>query len=90
VNLILFFQAYFSSCGFGQKHYSGTVSYRKEKLMDFNHLFNEIKCNGDPQKAEKMSAYMRSQFSFLGIPALKRTTLCRECFKMLRMEKQVN
>lgn len=35
----------------------------------------------DPTKVEKMEAYMRNQFSFLGIPAPKRKELFREFYR---------
>lgn len=58
--------------------------------MDFDSLIIDIKSNGDPERAVKMSAYMRDKFSFLGIPTPKRKELCKEYFKMAEKGTNVN
>jgi len=44
-------------------------------------IFEELRSAADPVRAAEMSAYMRDQFAFLGIPALDRKKLCREFLK---------
>jgi 3-methyladenine DNA glycosylase AlkD len=44
-------------------------------------VFERFRDAADPQKAVPMSAYMRDQFPFLGIPTPKRRELSREFFK---------
>ena len=58
--------------------------------MDFKNLFVDIEISGDNAQAIKMSAYMRDQFPFLGIPTPKRKALCKEYFKNAKKEKQVD
>ena len=58
--------------------------------MDCIDFFQNIKNNGDPEQAVKMSAYMRDQFAFSGIQAPKRKTLCKEYFKLKKKEKTVD
>ncbi len=43
----------------------------------FDNLINELKENADPEQAEKMSAYMKNRFKFLGIPKPKLKTIIR-------------
>lgn len=49
-------------------------------------LIKRLKAHRDPQQAEGMSAYMKNQFSFLGIPKPLRTSLQRDFIK--RAKKQ--
>lgn len=58
--------------------------------MDFNGLIRGIERAGDSEQSVKMSAYMRNQFSFLGIPTPKRKALCKEYFKTAKKEKVVD
>ncbi|QDR79557.1 DNA alkylation repair protein [Sporomusa termitida] len=58
--------------------------------MNCMDLFNIIKSNGDSAQAAKMSAYMRDQFLFLGIPTPKRKALCRDYFKQEKKKAPVN
>lgn len=58
--------------------------------MNFNNLFVNMVNNGDHEQAIKMSAYMRDQFPFLGIPTPKRRLLCKEYFKIAKSEKQID
>lgn len=58
--------------------------------MNFNNLFVDMVNNGDHEQAIKMSAYMRDQFPFLGIPTPKRRLLCKEYFKIAKSEKQID
>lgn len=44
-------------------------------------LFEFFRSAADPERAAAMSAYMRDQFSFLGIPAPERRKLSREFLK---------
>ncbi|GGH77113.1 3-methyladenine DNA glycosylase AlkD [Pullulanibacillus pueri] len=58
--------------------------------MDFEPLFIALENNRDEERSVKMSAYMRNQFQFLGIPTPKRRILCKELFKKAVNEKQVD
>lgn len=58
--------------------------------MNFQDLFIELEKNANPERAMKMSAYMRNHFLFLGIPSPKRKALCKEFFKEGKNEKQVD
>ncbi|MGI6727989.1 MAG: DNA alkylation repair protein [Anaerovoracaceae bacterium] len=58
--------------------------------MNYNKMFVDMKNNGDSEQAIKMSAYMRNQFTFLGIPTPKRRLLCKEYFKITKSEKQID
>lgn len=50
----------------------------EEVSMD---IFETLRSAADPERAAGMSAYMRNQFSFLGIPAPERRNLSREFLK---------
>jgi 3-methyladenine DNA glycosylase AlkD len=48
-------------------------------------LFEEtFKQNSDPERAKKMSAYMRNQFEYLGVATPKRQAICKDFFKSLK------
>lgn len=47
----------------------------------FHTLYSELKQLADPKKAEKMSAYMRDQFLYLGVPAPERKKIQQSFFK---------
>ncbi len=38
----------------------------------------------DSKKAEKMAAYMRNQFTFLGISAADRKLICKDFYKEVK------
>jgi 3-methyladenine DNA glycosylase AlkD len=44
-------------------------------------IFDTLRAAADPKKAVQMSAYMRDQFPFLGIPTPERKKLCLEFLK---------
>jgi len=44
-------------------------------------IFDVLRAAADPEKAASMSAYMRGQFAFLGIPTPERKRLSREFLK---------
>lgn len=46
-------------------------------------IFEKFKSAADPEKAARMSAYMRDRFLFLGIPTPERKKLSREFFKTI-------
>lgn len=46
-------------------------------------IFETLRAIGNPEKAVQMSAYMRNQFSFLGIPTPDRRKLSRDFLKTL-------
>jgi 3-methyladenine DNA glycosylase AlkD len=54
--------------------------------MNYREIFTAFQDNADPAAAEKMSAYMRGQFPFLGISAPKRKILSRELYKNAERE----
>jgi 3-methyladenine DNA glycosylase AlkD len=58
--------------------------------MDYTGLFDKIKDNGDCTQSAKMSAYMREQFPFLGIPTPKRRKLCKEYFQIKKQNDAVD
>jgi 3-methyladenine DNA glycosylase AlkD len=45
------------------------------------HVFDTIRAAADPEKAQSMCAYMRSQFVFLGVPTPIRRRLSRSALK---------
>jgi 3-methyladenine DNA glycosylase AlkD len=53
----------------------------REKSID--HIFEVFRSAADPEKAALMSAYMRDQFFFLGIPAPERKRSSRDFLKTL-------
>lgn len=58
--------------------------------MEFKLLIDDFIKNRDEQKAVQMSAYMRNQFQFLGIPTPLRKKLCKEYFKTAKKSKTVD
>jgi 3-methyladenine DNA glycosylase AlkD len=48
-----------------------------------DHIFEVFRSTADPEKAAPMSAYMRDQFFFLGIPTPERKRLSRDFLKTL-------
>jgi 3-methyladenine DNA glycosylase AlkD len=52
--------------------------------MNYRGLFSSFQNHADPEAAARMSAYMRNQFPFLGIPAPKRKILSREFYQNAR------
>ena len=51
--------------------------------MSLAELLEELEAAKDPEKADPMEAYMRHQFSFLGIAAPERNALYRKYFPRL-------
>lgn len=58
--------------------------------MDYNKLFIKMEENADTQKALMMSAYMRNQFEYLGIQTPERKNICKEFFKGIKNETQID
>lgn len=58
--------------------------------MDYHTLMKQLASSGDEERAVQMSAYMRNQFPFLGIPSPKRRELCKDYFNQAKKEKEVN
>jgi 3-methyladenine DNA glycosylase AlkD len=54
--------------------------------MEYDSLFLQMEHGGNKEQASKMSAYMRNQFLFLGLPAPKRKNICKEIFRAARKE----
>lgn len=48
--------------------------------MDFNRLYNLLSKYADTERAKKMSAYMKNQFSFLGIQTPQRRQMLKPLF----------
>jgi len=46
-----------------------------------NNIFEKFRSAADPARAAEMSAYMRDQFAFLGVPSQRRKELSREFLK---------
>ena len=59
-------------------------------MADFDSLFSLFEKNADPSTAQGMSAYMRNQFSYLGLKTPKRKELSKDFLKSLKKEKSVN
>lgn len=55
--------------------------------MDFEALYQSFLQSANKEQAQKMSAYMRNLFPFLGIPTPKRRQLCKEFFKKAKQKK---
>lgn len=58
--------------------------------MDYKELFSNMEKHSDNDRAIKMSAYMRYQFEYLGIPTPERKNLCKEFFKGAKGETQID
>ncbi|WP_217636838.1 DNA alkylation repair protein [Dendrosporobacter quercicolus] len=59
-------------------------------MMERIHLIDDFLNNKDEQQSLRMSAYMRNQFLFLGIPTPLRKKLCKEYFKTAKKVKIVD
>jgi len=55
--------------------------------VDFEALYQSFLQSANKEQAQKMSAYMRNLFPFLGIPTPKRRQLCKEFFKEAKQKK---
>lgn len=58
--------------------------------MDYCILLQELKLSGDAAQAEKMSAYMRDQFPYLGVPTPKRKAVCKEFFREAKKADEID
>ena len=58
--------------------------------MEYEQLFIAFEENSDPEKAVKMSAYMRDKFPYLGIQTPKRKELSKSFLKAAKKEKQAD
>lgn len=58
--------------------------------MNFDNLYKEMYEAKDDERAIKMSAYMRNQFSFLGVTSPKRKDICKKYFKAWKNEEYIN
>ncbi|MCR8660102.1 DNA alkylation repair protein [Paenibacillus endoradicis] len=58
--------------------------------MNFTNLIIDIENSGNAEQAVKMSAYMRDQFAFLGIPTPMRKALHKPYFQQAKKEKQID
>lgn len=58
--------------------------------MDFTNLLKKIENSANAEQAVRMSAYMRDQFAFLGIPTPLRKALHKEYFQLAKKEKQID
>lgn len=56
-------------------------------MNSFNHpLVNQLARLSNAEKADRMKAYMKNQFDFLGIPTPERRRICQEHIKRNRIE----
>ena len=55
--------------------------------MSLTDLFEELEAAKDPKKAGPMEAYMRYQFSFLGVAAPERNKLYKKYFPEAKKNK---
>lgn len=53
-------------------------------------LLIELMVNSDSERAGQMKAYMRNQFEFLGLPAVKRRELMRPYFQSDKKEERID
>lgn len=58
--------------------------------MNYRELFSSFQDHADPEAAKEMSAYMRNQFPFLGIPTPKRKILSREFYQNAQKAETVD
>lgn len=58
--------------------------------MIYEELLIAMKENADAEKAEKMSAYMRNQFEFLGIQSVLRKEISKPYLKELKSKKDMD
>lgn len=58
--------------------------------MIYEELLSVMKENADAEKAEKMSAYMRNQFEFLGIQSVLRKEISKPYLKELKSKKDMD
>ncbi|MCD5003241.1 DNA alkylation repair protein [Enterococcus saccharolyticus] len=52
--------------------------------MTFEVIFNSFQEAADEERAEKMAAYMRNQFSFLGVATPKRKALTKDFYRQVK------
>lgn len=58
--------------------------------MWYNKLFNEMECSKDEIQSIKMSAYMKNNFPFLGLPKPKLITIIKPYIKAVAKEEKVD
>ena len=58
--------------------------------MNFNEIYLELIKVKDDKEAVKMSAYMRDQFAYLGVPTPKRKAACKEHYKLAKKYETVD
>ena len=57
---------------------------RKDGGGMFEKIAEQLLEVADSKKAEKMAAYMRNQFTFLGISAADRKLICKDFYKEIK------
>lgn len=57
---------------------------RKDGGVMFEKIAEQLLEVADSKKAEKMAAYMRNQFTFLGISATDRKLICKDFYKAIK------
>lgn len=58
------------------------------KNITLNHIFSEFEKLKNDKKAKEMSAYMKNQFEFLGIPSKPRNEIQNKIFKSVSKEEE--
>ena len=59
-------------------------------MREYEQVFKSFEENADAKRAGEMSAYMRGQFPYLGIPTPKRKELSKEFFRAKKKEPNVD
>ena len=58
--------------------------------MEYNEIFTVFADNADAEQAIRMSAYMRDQFPYLGIPTTKRRELSKAFLSEIKKDKSID
>jgi len=58
--------------------------------LDYSVVFEKCGVVADPERAVKMSAYVRNLFPFLGLPASRRRGLSKEFLCLARKQRVIN
>jgi len=58
-------------------------------MKDFDLLYDLMIRSADKEQAVQMSAYMKNQFEFLGIPTPQRKLLCKDFFTAVKKESAI-
>ena len=77
-------------CYFSERCYYCRMKNKMLEKQKYERIFAVLEERGDPIKSKEMSAYMKNQFPFLGIPKPVLMQLEKELLKSLRKEPYID